>query len=171
MVPQISTVLRSVSLVLMVLAIKALVAPHRVSSPLVWPFEEQLIRNLLQNLMHRFSEHHINRLSISRPWLSSKVSPRLVVVVSVQPKIPHLLRDNLNLSFSLLLVFLNPFILINSVHELAHIGDRFADQRFPQTVLGCEADLKSQILGWALWRNLWNLPSGRQTISSPRVPN
>ena len=47
MVLQISTVFRSVPLVLMVLAIKALVVPHRVSSHLVWPFEERLILNLL----------------------------------------------------------------------------------------------------------------------------
>ena len=67
MVLQISTVLRSVSLVLMVLATKALVAPHGVSSHLVWLFEEQLILNFLQNLMHRFLEHRINYLSISRP--------------------------------------------------------------------------------------------------------
>jgi len=47
MVPQIPAILCSVSLVLMVLAIKALVAPHGVSSHLVRPFEEQLILNLL----------------------------------------------------------------------------------------------------------------------------
>ena len=54
-------------LVLMVLAIKALVTPHRVSSHLVWPFEERLILYLLKNLMHRFLKHCINCLSISRP--------------------------------------------------------------------------------------------------------
>ena len=52
MVSQIPTVLYNVSLVLMVLAIKALVAPPGVSSHLVWPFEERLILNLLQNLMY-----------------------------------------------------------------------------------------------------------------------
>ena len=67
MIPQISTVLRSVPLVLIVLAIKALVTPHGVSSHLVWSFEERFILYLFQNLMHQFSEHHINRLSISRP--------------------------------------------------------------------------------------------------------
>ena len=67
MVSQIPTVLYNVSLVLMVLAIKALVAPHGVSSHLVWPFEERLILNLLQNLMYQFSEHRINLLSIRGP--------------------------------------------------------------------------------------------------------
>ena len=73
MVPQISTVLRSVPLVLMVLEIKALVTPHGVSSHLVWPFEERLILYLLQILMHWFSKHRINRLSISKPLLPNKV--------------------------------------------------------------------------------------------------
>ena len=67
MVPQILAILCDVSLVLMVLAIKVLVAPHGVSSHLVWPFEEWLVLNLLQNLMHRFSEHCINRLGVGRP--------------------------------------------------------------------------------------------------------
>ena len=67
MVSQIPTVLHNVSLVLMVLAIKALVAPHGVSSHLVWPFEERLILNILQNLMYQFSEHRINLLSIRGP--------------------------------------------------------------------------------------------------------
>jgi len=66
-VPQIPTVFCSVPLVLMVFAIKALVAPHRVSSHLVRPFEERLIFNLLQNLMHRFSEYCINYLGVSKP--------------------------------------------------------------------------------------------------------
>ena len=63
---QISTVLRSVSLVLMVLAIKALVVPHGVSNHLVQPLEERLILNLLQNLVHWLSEHCIDYLSIGR---------------------------------------------------------------------------------------------------------
>ena len=66
MVSQIPAILRSVSLISMVLAIKVLVAPRGVSNHLVWPFEE-LILNLLQNLMHRFSEHCINRLGVGRP--------------------------------------------------------------------------------------------------------
>ena len=131
MIPQSSTILCDVSLVLVVLVMKVLITPYKVSSHLIWPFKEWLILNLLQNLMHRFAEHCINCLSIGRPWLPSKVPLRSVVVVSVRPKIPHLLRDNLSLSFPLLLVFLNPLVLINPIHELVHIGDRFASQRFP----------------------------------------
>ena len=113
----------------MVLVIKALIAPHGVSCHFIWLFEERLILDLLQNLVHRFSEHRINHLSIGKLWLPSKVSSRSVVIVPVRLEIPLLLRDNLSLTFPLLLVFLNPFILVNLVHELAHIGDRLSRQR------------------------------------------
>ena len=66
-----------------------------------------------------------------------------VIIVSVQPEILPLLKDNLSLSFPLLLVFLNPIVLINLVHELAHTSNKFASQRFPYIVLGWEVDLKS----------------------------
>jgi len=55
-----------VPMVLMVLAIKVLVTPQGVSSHLVRSFEEQFFLNFLQNLVHRFSEHCIDRLSIGR---------------------------------------------------------------------------------------------------------
>ena len=131
MIPQISIVLSSVPLVLVVLAIKALIAPQGVSCHLVWPFEERLILNLLQDLMHRFSEYRIDHLGIGRARLPSKVLSRSVVIVLVRPKIPHLLRDNLSLTFPLLLVFLDPLILVNLVHEFAHTGDRLSRQRLP----------------------------------------
>ena len=99
MIPQISTILHSVSLVLVVLAIKALITPHRVSCHLIWPFKEQLILDLLQNLVHWFSEHRINHVSISRPWLPNKVSPRSVVIVPIRPEIPPLWWITLALPF------------------------------------------------------------------------
>ena len=110
---------------------KALIVLHGVASYLIWLFEEWLILNLLQNLLHRFSKHHVNRLSIVRSRLPSEVPPRSVVVVSIRPEIPPLLKDNLSLSFPLLLVFLDPLILINPVYELVHVGDWFTSQRFP----------------------------------------
>ena len=131
MIPQILVVLGDVSLVLVVVAIKVLITPYEISCHLIWPFEEWLILNLFQYLVHWLSEHNINRMSVGRPWLPSKVSPRSVIIVSIRPEIPPLLRDNLSLSFPLLLVFLNPFVLINPVPKLAHIGNRFASQRFP----------------------------------------
>ena len=47
MIPRSSTILCGVSLVLVVLAIKALIASHGVSSHLIWPFKEWLILDLL----------------------------------------------------------------------------------------------------------------------------
>ena len=46
MVPQISIILGGVSLVLVVVAIKALVVSHGISCHLILPFEERFILNL-----------------------------------------------------------------------------------------------------------------------------
>ena len=67
MIPQVLAVFDVVSLVLVVMAIKVLIAPHGISCHLIWPFEEQLILNLFQYLAHGLSEHSINCLSIGRP--------------------------------------------------------------------------------------------------------
>ena len=125
MVPQIPTVFRSVPLVLMILAIKALFTSQGVFGHLVWPFEEWLVLHLLQNLMHWFSEYCINGLGVGRPRLSSKISLGPVFIESVRLEIPPPLRDNLSLSFTQLLIFLNPFILVNTVHKLAQAGGWF----------------------------------------------
>ena len=53
---------------------------------------------------------------------SNKVSSGLIIVVFIQPEIPHILKDNLSLSFSLLLVFLDSLIFINTVHELTFLA-------------------------------------------------
>ena len=66
MVLQIPAILCSVPLVLMVLAIKVLVSSQGIPSHLVWPFEERFVLNLLQNLVHWFLEHYIDRLSVGR---------------------------------------------------------------------------------------------------------
>ena len=143
MVPQVSIILSSVSMVLMITAIKALITPHRISCHLVRPFEERLVFNLLQNLLYWFSEHSIHRLGVGRSWLPNKIFPRSVIMGSVWPEIPHLLKDYLCLSFSLQLVFLYSSVLVNSIHKLTHTGNRFTRQRFPQTMLGWEASLES----------------------------
>ena len=103
----------------MVMAIKVLVSSQGVSNHLIWSFEEWFVFNLLQNLVHRFSKHCINRLSVGRPCLTNKISSWPAVTVSVQPEIPPFLRDNLILSFTHLLVLLDPLILVNTIHELA----------------------------------------------------
>ena len=81
--------------------------------------------------MHRFSEHDVYHLRGCRPRLSCKISPGSVIIVAIQPEIPPLLRDNLALPFILLLVFLNPLILVNSIHELTYTSNRFPRQRLP----------------------------------------
>ena len=65
-----------------------------------------------QDLMHWFSEHYANHLSSSRPRLPSKVSSGSIIVAFV--------RLDALVPFPLLLVFLDPFILINIVHELTY---------------------------------------------------
>ena len=52
MIPQISAILGSVPMVLMIMAIKALITPHRISYHLIRSLEERLIFNLLQNLLY-----------------------------------------------------------------------------------------------------------------------
>ena len=131
MIPQVSIVFGGVSLVLVVVAIKALIAPHRISCHLIWPFEEWLILNLFQHLVHWFSEHNINSLRVGSSRLPSKVSLWSVIIVSVRPEISPLLKDNLSLTFPLLLVFLDPFIFVNPIHKLTQIGDKFTSQGFP----------------------------------------
>ena len=86
--------------------------------------------------MYWLSEYRANHLSSGRPRLPNKVSSGLVIFVSVRPKIPHILRDNLSLPFPLLLVLLDPLILVNSIHELTYTVNRFLDQKYPQTMLG-----------------------------------
>ena len=135
MVPQNSAVLSGMPPLLVVLAMKASIAPQGVSSHFVWPFEVWLVLDLLQDLMHWFSEHSVNCLRSCRPRLSSKIPLGFVIVVAVRSEISHLLRDNLILSFALQLVLLNPFILINSIHELAYTGNGFPSQRLPQSML------------------------------------
>ena len=63
-------------------------------------------------------------LRISKSRLLRVVSPRSVVVAkSVRPEVPSLLRDNLRFTLPHLLVLLDPFVLVDSVHELAHASD------------------------------------------------
>ena len=75
--------------------------------------------------MHWFLEYCINSLG-GRPGLSSKLSSGPVVIESVQLEISHLLRDNLSLSFTQLLIFLNPFILVNTFYKLVQAGAQFS---------------------------------------------
>ena len=81
--------------------------------------------------MHRFLEHSVYHLRSYRLKLRSKILSGSIIVVVVRPEIPHLLRDNLTFSLTLLLVLLNPLILINLIHKLAYTSNRFPSQRLP----------------------------------------
>ena len=143
MIPQISAILGSVPMVLMIMAIKALITPHRISCHFIRPLEERLILNLLQDLLYWLSKHIINHLGVGRSRLANKILSRSVVLDPIRPKIPHLLRDRLRLSFPLQLVLIYPPILINPIHQLTYIDNRFTSERFSQVMLGWEASLKS----------------------------
>ena len=67
----------------------------------------------------------------------------MVIIVSVQPEIIPLLRDDLLLSFPLQLVLFHSFVFVNPVHKLTNAGDRLANQGFSQAVLNWETAFKS----------------------------
>ena len=113
---------------LVVLAMKTLVAPHGISSHLVRLFEVWLVLDLLQDLMHWFSEHRVNRFRSRRPRLSSKIPSGSIIVVVVRPEIPFLLKYNLTLPLALLLVFLDALVFINAVYKPTHIPYRLFGQ-------------------------------------------
>ena len=52
------------------------------------------------------------------------------------------MKDNLLLSLALYLVFFYSFVLIDSIHQLAHAGGKLASQGFPQAMLGWKAALE-----------------------------
>ena len=114
------------------------VPTHLIGSPEVW-----LILYLIQYLMHRLSEHCINHLSNSRSSVPSKIPSRPIIVVPIRLEIPPILGDYLSLPFSLLLVLLNPFILINTIQELAYTPSRLPCQRLSQIMFGRRADFES----------------------------
>ena len=64
-----------------------------------------------------------------------KVYSGPIIVISVRPEIPLMLRDNLSLPFPLLLVFLDPLILINTVHESTHTPYNFLVNDFLKSCL------------------------------------
>ena len=124
--------------VLVVLAIKILIAPYGLPRHLIRPFKVWLVLDFLQHPMYWFLEHSIDSLCVGYFGLPYEISPQAVAVILVRPEIPHLLRDNLFFSLNLQLVFLYSFILIDLIHQLAHNSGRLASQRLPQAVLGWE---------------------------------
>ena len=136
---EVPVILCGVSVVLVVLAIKVLVSLCRLSRHLIRPSKVWFALDFFQHLMHRFSEYSPDTLHIGCLRLPCEISFRATVDVSIRPKIPPLLRDNLLLSLALHLVFFFSLVLIDPIHQLAHAGGRLASQGFPQAMLGWEA--------------------------------
>ena len=126
-------------MVLVVFAIKVLIAPCGFSRHLIRPLKVWFVLDFLQYPMYWFSEHSTDSLCVGCSKLPYEISPRAVAVILVRLEIPHLLRDNLLLPLALQLVFLYLFILIDPIHRLMHTGGRLASQRLPQAMLGWEA--------------------------------
>ena len=137
-VPEVPVILRGMSMVLVILAIKVLIALRGLSCHLIRPPKVWLVLDFLQHLMHWFSEYSTNSLYVGCLQLPCEISHRAIAIILVRPEIPPLLRDNLLFSLALQLVFLYSFILINPIHQLAHTDGRFASQRLPQAMLGWE---------------------------------
>ena len=114
------------SVVLVVLTVKVLIAPRGLSRHLIQPLKVWLVIDFLQHSMYWFSKYDIDNLGVGYSGLPYEISPRAIAVISVRPEIPCLLRDNLLFSLTMQLVFLYSFILINSIHQLAHTGGRLA---------------------------------------------
>ena len=114
------------SVVLVVLTVKVLIAPRGLSRHLIQPLKVWLVIDFLQHSMYWFSEYGIDNLGVGYSGLPYEISPRAIAVISVRPEIPSLLRDNLLFSLTMQLVFLYSFILIDPIHQLAHTGGRLA---------------------------------------------
>ena len=125
-VPEVPAILRGMSMVLVALAIKVLIALRGLSHHLIWPPKVWLVIDFLYHLMHWFPEYSTDSPCIGCLWLPCEISPQAIVVISVWPEIPPLLRDNLLFSLTLQLVFLYSFILVDLIHQLAHTGGKLA---------------------------------------------
>ena len=107
------------TVVFMILTIEIPVSLFRVSHHLIGPFEEWLIFNLFQDLVHGLSEYSFNYLAVTGYLLLGIIPSRPVIIVPVRPKLSSFLRDKLSFPFSLLLLLLiifYPLIFIHSIH-------------------------------------------------------
>ena len=112
------------SVVLVVLAIKVLVLLCGLSHHLIRPSKVWFAFDFFQHLMHWFSQYSFDVLRIGCLRLPCEISPRATVGVSVRPEIPYLLRKYLFLSLALHLFFFYSLVLIDLIHQLAHVDGR-----------------------------------------------
>ena len=115
-IPEIPAILRGMSVVLVVLAIKVLVSLCGLFRHLIRPSKVWFDLDFFQHLMHCFSEYSPDVPRTGRLRLPRKVFPRTTIGISVRPEIPPLLRDNLLLFLALHLVFHYSLILIDPIH-------------------------------------------------------
>ena len=132
-------------MVSMILTIEISVSLFRVSHHLIGPFEEGLVFNIFQDLMHGLSEYSSDYLVVTGYLLLSVIPSRPVIIIPVRPEFSPFLRDKLSFPFSLLLLLLiifYPFILIHSIYQLLQAGDQFPCQGLSQTMLGGKPNLE-----------------------------
>ena len=89
------------SVVLVLLAIKVLIVSHGFPRHLIRPFKVWLVLDFLQHPMYWFSEYSTDSLCVGCSGLPYEIFSQVVAVISVQPKISSLLRDNLFFSLPL----------------------------------------------------------------------
>ena len=73
--PEVPVVLRGMSVVLVVLAIKVLIAPRGFPRHLIRPLKVWFILDFLQHSMYWFSEHSIDSLCVGCSKLPYEISP------------------------------------------------------------------------------------------------
>ena len=141
MILQGPVLLCNVSLILMVMVIDTLVPPRGVPTHFARPLKVRLIPNLLKYLIHWLFKQRVDRLSSRGRCLISELPSGAITLVSPSLSI-SLLQEHFHLAVSLNLVFLHPLILIDAIHQLAHVWGRLHHQRLPQFVLRREPYLK-----------------------------
>ena len=99
MIPQISAILGSVPMILMIMAIKVLLTLHRISCHLIHPPEERLVFNLLQDLLYWLSKYNINRLGVGKSRLPNKIFLRSVVLDPIRSDLKSLLSWGTTFAF------------------------------------------------------------------------
>ena len=115
----------------MILAIETLITPHGVTPHFIWSLEIWFNLYLFKNLMHRLLEYCANHLGSGKPSMSSKISPGSVVIIPLRPKVSSIKGSHFCLPLPLLLIILDLFIFINSIHELTCALHWFLCQGLP----------------------------------------
>lgn len=106
----------SVTLVLMVVVIQALISPHGISFHLFWLFEVRFILNLLQHMVNWLLEYQVYYLNITPRRLVKEFPPQPRRLKTIWPKVLSILWEGLCLLFTLNLVNFHSFIFLYPLH-------------------------------------------------------